>query len=194
MPMHVRVSAGGGGRGVPPGYAGARCSTSGAALTGVWHPSTSVLSKKANFLAVKGGFGFPAVGSTAPLSSMGTMGGPSSLPPPPRVCLCPRMALPRGCHQPVPAGLHPWVHPSTAFCPVQGDSHHHVLLASVIPACSLTRYSGLYPHGHYRTYSISATGWSQHGSARGAGAPALSRAAEPVRAQHRDTQEPYQAM
>lgn len=40
----------------------------------------SMLPKKASFLAVKGRSRFPAAGSTAPLSSTGTAGGPSGLP------------------------------------------------------------------------------------------------------------------
>lgn len=49
----------------------------------------------------------------------------SAVSSPPRVCLCPRTALPQGCHQFIPAGLHTQVCPSEAFSPAQGDSHQH---------------------------------------------------------------------
>lgn len=43
--------------------------------------------------------------------------------------------------------VHPWVHPSAASCPEQGDSHHHVPLACVTPPCSLAhRTAQLLPH------------------------------------------------
>lgn len=87
MPMHVRVCAGGAEvgvcrlgtweRGAPP---------AGLPSLGYDTPACPCSPKRQTFLAVQGRSGFPAAGSTVPLSSMGTAGGPSSLTQPPAQC------------------------------------------------------------------------------------------------------------
>lgn len=81
------------------------CPMDGAVLSGIQHPNMSVLPTKTSFLAVNGRSGFPGTENTSQ----------QPLPPP---CLLVPQDSHQGCHQPVPAGLHPWVPPPhpTGIC------------------------------------------------------------------------------
>lgn len=67
-------------------------------------PACPCSLKKANFSAVKGRFGFPAARSTTPLSSTGTMGGPSSLPYHLGFACAPGQHCPKGATSPSQPG------------------------------------------------------------------------------------------
>lgn len=107
------------------------------------------------------------------------MGGPSSVP---HLLGCLRTALPQGCHQPVPA--------EHSHLPDAGRQSPPRPTGICHPA---PQPGTLYPLRHYCTWSSSATGWSQRGSAQGAGTRVLPQATEPAQGQHRDVQEPHLA-
>lgn len=124
MPTHVQVCMGDRGSRVPLGYVGVGCS--------LGHGTSIHPIKGKGLMAVKGPSKFPAAGSTAPLSSMGTVGGQQ---PHLGFACAPRQL----CPEDPPA--HSWASslgtPHAVFCPEQGDSHHCIPLAPVTPPCSL---------------------------------------------------------
>lgn len=133
MPMHVRVCAGGRRWGCATWVRGSR-------VPHQWGcPHWGMAPQHVRAPRKRQTFRVPCCWEHHPALQHRCRGWAQQSPPPPRVCPCSRTALPQGCHQPIPARLHPWVRPSTAFCPVQGTSHHHVPRASAIPPCSLAR-------------------------------------------------------
>lgn len=131
---------------------------------------------------------FPAAGSTAPLSSMGTVGEYQ-----PHHHLGSACAPRQHCLRTPPAH-HSWAlsvgAPHALFSPVQGDNHHYIPLAPVSPACSLA-------HGTHTAATAFGASWLQNRASvtlLGRGAPALPWPAELVRVQHCKVQEPYPAV
>lgn len=108
-------------------------------------------------MAVRGQSRFPAAGSTAPVSSVGTVGGQQPHQHFKFACV-PRQFCPED-----PPARHSWALAMGAshavFCPVQGDSHHHIPLAPVTPPCSLA----------HRTHAAATTlgaSWLQNRASR----------------------------
>lgn len=131
-------------------------------------------------MAVRGQSRFPAAGSTAPISSVGTVGGQQPCQHFKFACV-PRQFCPED-----PPARHSWAlamgAPHAVFCPVQGDSHHHIPLAPVTPPCSLAH------HTHAAATTLGAS-WLQNGASG-----ALPWPAEPAQAQHCRVQEPHPAV